>query len=155
VYICSAAITAADPATSEDSFLQKMCDEGMAIAKEQGEQAIDVQRTMRDIQKTVWAANAKLKDDKGKTSLHAADGVHLNDLGQLPMAYAILKGLGAPADVSSVVVDAKEPKLVDAKGCKVSDLKGGATGLEFTRLDEGRPINFGLFGALNFRFVPV
>jgi hypothetical protein len=88
-------------------------------------------------------------------SLHAADGVHLNDLGQLAMAYAILKGLGAPADVSSVTVDAREPRLIEARGCRVTALKGVEGGLEFRRLDEGRPINFGLFGALHFRFVPI
>lgn len=155
VFLCSAAVTGADPAKSEDSFFQKMCDEGMARARQLGEQAIDVQRTMRDIQKRVWAYNAALKDDKGKTSLHAADGVHLNDLGQLAMAYAILKGLGAPADVSSVTVDAKEPRLIEARGCRVTGLKSVESGLEFSRLDEGRPINFGLFGALHFRFVPI
>jgi lysophospholipase L1-like esterase len=155
VFICSAAITGADPARSEDSFLQKMCDEGMAIARELGEQSIDVQRAMREIHKRVWAFNAALKDDKGKVSLHAADGVHLNDLGQLAMAYAILKGLGAPAEVSAVTVDAQKPRLVEARSCTVTGLKAGPDGLEFVRLDEGRPINFGLFGALQFRFVPI
>lgn len=155
VFICSAAVTAADPATSEESFLQKMCDEGMEIARTQGEGAIDVQRSMREIQKTVAAYNARLKDDKGKTSLHHSDGVHLSDLGQLAMAFAILKGLGAPADVSSVVIEAKGAQLVRAEGCKVTALQGGPEGLELTRLDEGRPLNFGLFGTLQFRFLPI
>lgn len=154
-FICSGPVTAEDPAVSEASYLQKMCDEGMALARAQGEGAIDVQRAMREIQKRVWAFNATLKDGKGKTSLHAADGVHLSDLGQLAMAYAILKGLGAPANVSAVTLDAAKQELVEANGCQVSGLKCGAASLEFTRLDEGRPINFGLFGALSFRFVPI
>src|SRR5205814_305027 len=116
---------------SEDDFLQRMCDEGMAIARAHGAGAIDVQRTMRDIQKRVWAANADAKDEKAKSSLHAADGVHLNELGQLAMAFAILKGLGAPADVSAVTVDANGPRLVEAKGCKVSRLCGEANAVEF------------------------
>jgi hypothetical protein len=84
-----------------------------------------------------------------------SDGVHLNDLGQLAMAAAILKGLGAPADVSSAVVDAAEAKLIEASGCKVSDVTKADGGVEFTRLDEGLPLNQGLFYALNFRFVPL
>lgn len=155
VYICSAAITAADPAKSEDTFFQKMCDEGMALARDLGEQAIDVQRSMRDIQKRVWAYNAALKGDKGKESLHAADGVHLNALGHLAMAFAILKGLDAPAEVSSVAIDFAAGQVVEAKGCAVRELKKEGSRLEFSRIDEGRPINFGLFGALQFRFVPV
>jgi lysophospholipase L1-like esterase len=155
IFICSAAITAADPTQSEDSFLQKMCDEGMDIARKMGEQAIDVQRAMRAIQKKVWAANRDVKEEAKKVSLHAADGVHLNDLGQLAMAYAILKGLGAPADVSSVRIDASGPKLLEAAGCKITDLARQESRLTFTRFDARLPFNYGLFYALNFRFVPV
>jgi lysophospholipase L1-like esterase len=155
VFICSAAITAEDPATSEHGFLQAMGDEGLEVARSLGAGAIDVQRPMRAIQRRVLAANAQAKDEKDKTSLHAADGVHLNDLGQLAMAFAILKGLRAPADVSSATVSAKGPALVEARGCRVTNLTGDASRLEFDRLDEGLPINFGTFGALQFRFVPI
>ena len=92
VIICSATITSADPDKSENDYLQKMCDEGMELSRRLGENAIDVQRTMRGIQKKIWAHNDKLKNPAKITTLHAADGVHLNDLGQLAMAYAILKG---------------------------------------------------------------
>ena len=61
VFICSAAITAEDPDRSEHGFLQAMCDEGMAIARSLGEHSIDVQRTMRGIQRTVIKANASAK----------------------------------------------------------------------------------------------
>lgn len=155
VFIASAAITAEDPDRGETGFLQRMCDEAMAIARERGEGAIDIQRTMRGIQRNVLAANAREKDAKDKHTLHTADGIHLNDLGQLAMAFAILKGLGAPAEVSSVVVDAEGPALIETRGCEVSNLSGDANRLEFDRLDEGLPINFGLFGALQFRFVPI
>src|SRR5262249_48953770 len=52
-------------------------------------------------------------------------------------------------------VDVKGRKVVRADGCKVSDLvvKDGA--LEFTRLDEGLPFNYGVFYALHYRYVPV
>lgn len=155
VYICSAAVTAADPNQSEDSFLQKMCDEGMQSSKTLGGAAIDVQRMMRAIQKKVWEANAGVSDKSKHSTLHAADGIHLNELGQLAMAFTILKGLGAPADVSSVTIDAREPKLLLAKGCTISELSSKSGQLEFTRLDEGLPFNYGIFFGLNFRFVPI
>lgn len=157
VYLCSAAVTGADPAKSEDSFLQKMCDEGMALSKSLGGEAIDVQRSMREAQKRVWAWNEKVhtKEDSKKDSLHVADGVHLNDLGQLAMAFAILKGLGAPAEVSSVTLDFAEGKLMAAEGCDVTKIRREEQRLEFTRLDEGLPFNHGIFFALHYRFVPV
>ena len=161
VYLCLAAITGTDPAKSEESFLQKMCDEGMALSKSLGGEAIDVQRSMRGIQKRVWAWNEKLKeinknkDDAKQDSLHAADGVHLNDLGQLAMAFAILKGLGAPADVSSATLDFADEKVVSSVGCEVSKIHRDDQRLEFTRLDDGLPFNHGIFFALHFRFVPV
>ena len=40
-------------------------------------------------------------------------------------------------------------------GCAVENLQIEKTELTFVRQDVGLPINFGLFGALNFRFVPV
>ena len=154
VFICSAAITAEDPDRSERGFLQAMCDEGMAIARSLGEHAIDVQRTMRSIQRTVLKVNVSAKP-QDKQTLHAADGIHLNDLGQLAMAFAILKGLGAPADVSAVSIDAPGPSVIACSGCRVSNLSGNASRLEFDRLDDGLPVNFGLFGALQFRYVPI
>lgn len=155
VYICSAAITADDPAKTEEGFLQKMCDEGMELSRSLGGNAIDVQRTMRGIQKTIWAANKKVADKSKHDTLHAPDGVHLNDSGQLAMAFAILKGLGAPADVSSVVIDADGAKLTSAKGCTVKGLAWKDGALEFGRLDEGLPFNYGLFYWLNYRYIPV
>jgi lysophospholipase L1-like esterase len=155
VFLCSAAVTAEDPTKSEGGFLQKMCDEGLEAARRLGARGIDVQRAMRAIQRRVAAFNDAAKGKGEKVSLHAADGVHLSDLGQLAMAYAILKGLNAPADVSSVRLDARGPKLLEAAGCEVTDLARADRGLTFTRRDRGLPFNGGLFYALHYRFVPV
>ncbi len=155
LFLCSAAITAEDPDRSETGFLQRMCDEGMALARKLGEQSIDVQRSMRTILKRVRAFNEAAKTSQKKVSLHAADGVHLNELGQLAMAFAILKGLQAPAEVSAVRLDLAGPKVAAAVGCKVTELVVDQGRVAFTRLDEGLPFNHGLFYALNFRFVPV
>lgn len=158
VYVCSAAITAQDPDKAETGFLTKLCDEGMALAKSLGAAGvIDVQREMRAVQRRVLEFNARNQGNPTfkHESLHVADGVHLNELGQLAMAYAILKGLRAPADVSAATLDAQPLRAVSSQKCKVSGLQGDAEGVEFDRLDDGLPINFGLFGALNYRFVPI
>ncbi len=155
VYVCSAAITAADPDKSETDFLQTMCDEGMERSRRNGEHALDVQRGMRAIQRRVRAAAEKAEDPAKRETMHAGDGVHLNDLGQVGMAFAILKGLGAPADVSSVSIDARDLTLLAAEGCRVSDIAGTAGRLEFTRRDDGLPLNGETFFGLHFRFVPI
>lgn len=155
VFICSAAITASDPYQSENDFLQKMCDEGMAISRSLGEAAIDVQRTMRKIYKRMWDANKDIEDSRKKHSLHAEDGIHLNDLGQTAMAFAILKGLGAPAKVSSAEIDTKNLKVLETSGCSITILARKGENIEFVRLDEGLPINFGPLGTLNFWFIPI
>jgi lysophospholipase L1-like esterase len=155
VYACSAAVTAEDPARAETGFLQAMCDEGMALSRSLGGHAVDVQRTMRGIQKRVAAANEGVADKAKRDSLHAPDGVHLTDLGQLAMAFAILKGMSAPADVSAAEVDAVRGKIVRAAGCKVTDVRAKDGTVEFTRLDDGLPFNYGIFYGLNYRYVPV
>ncbi len=154
VYICSAAVTGGNPDKTENDFLQKMCDEALAIAKEEGEHAIDVQRTMREIQRRVLKSNEKLPPEKHET-LHAADTIHLSDLGQLAMAYAILKGLGAPEEVSSATIDANSSQVVHSAGCTVSEIKATADSLSFIRLDEGIPFNNGIFSTMAYRFVPM
>ena len=37
----------------------------------------------------------------------------------------------------------------------MTDLSGDASRVEFDRLDDGLPVNFGIFGALQFRYVPI
>jgi len=155
VYICSAAVTSADTNKSENDFLQSMCDEGMALSRSLGGSAIDVQRTMRECQKKVWAANEKTTKPKERASLHADDGVHLNDYGQIAMAFAILKGLGAPAEVSSATIDGGQGCLIASDGCSISRARKSGDTLEFVRLDKGLPINLGLIGILSYRFVPI
>ncbi len=153
--ICSAAITAEDPAKAEQGFLQTMCDEGLALAKSLGAETVDLQRGMRAVQRRVWAANEQEKDEKKKVRLHVADGIHLNDLGHLAMAFAVLQGLGAPAEVSSATVDAQTGEALSAEGCRLSECKKLADGIAFTRQDEGLPVTFGAFSVFDFRWVPV
>ncbi|HEU5396560.1 MAG TPA: SGNH/GDSL hydrolase family protein [Verrucomicrobiae bacterium] len=155
VFICSPAVLHQDPDEGENGFLQKMADEGMALAKSLGAGTIDISRAMREVQRKVVAANAQEKDPKNITRLHVDDGIHLNDLGQLAMAWAMLKGLGAEAEVSDATIDAAAGKAVSATGCKITDVKKLADGVSFVRLDAGLPMNLGVLSALQYRFVPV
>jgi len=86
-----------------------MVDDGMALARSLGAESIDLSRGMREIQRRIVAANAREKDPTRHTRLHVDDGIHLNDLGQLAMGHALLKGLGAPAEVSSATSNGWEP----------------------------------------------
>lgn len=155
VFICSPAITAEAPDTAEKGYLQLMVDDGLALARSLGAQTIDLSRGMREIQRRVLAANAGEKDPKNHTRLHVDDGVHLNDLGQLAMGYAMLRGLGAPADVSTASVDATALRSASSENCRVYDFKRLPDGLSFRRLDRGLPLNLGIFSALNHRWIPI
>jgi lysophospholipase L1-like esterase len=155
VFICSPAITAESPDTAEVGYLQRMTDQGLALARSLGAGTIDLSRGMRDIQRRVLSANLGEKDPKNQTRLHVDDGVHLNDLGQLAMAYALLRGLGAPAEVSAVTIDATLTRAASSKNCSISALQRLPDGVRFLRLDRGLPLNLGIFSALNHRWIPI
>lgn len=155
VFICSPAVLHQDPDKAETEFLQTMADEGMALAKSLGAGTIDLSRGMREVQRRVLAANAGKPDAKKHDRLHVEDGVHLNDLGQLAMGCAMLKGLGAEAEISDAVVDAAAGKMISATGCKVTGVKKLSDGVTFVRTDAGLPINLGVLSALQYQFVPV
>ena len=154
VFICSGPITAETPDKSEAGYLQKMCDQAFVMAKEKGTGTIDVQRPMREIQRRVLKVNQGIADETKRTRLHLADGVHLNDLGHLAMAYAFLQGFNAPGEVSQAEIDIPTKKVTSV-GCQISDIRQLDEGCEFTRLDDGLPFNNGLFYALNFAYVPI
>lgn len=155
VFICSPAVLHQDPDKAETEFLQTMADEGMALAKSLGAGTIDLSRGMREVQRRVLAANAGKSDVKNHDRLHVEDGVHLNDLGQLAMGWAMLRGLGAEAEVSDVVVDATVGKAISVTGCNVTDVKKLSDGVAFVRKDFGLPMNLGVLSALQYQFVPV
>ena len=155
VIVCSPAITAENPETAEKGFLQQMADEGLAEAKSLGCDTVDILRGMREIQRAIWKFNAGEPDKAKHVTLHAADGVHLNDLGQLVMAFAILKGLGAPDHVSSMTIDAKDGKVTAHNGCRASEVEVLKNGIAFTRTDDGLPFNRGILSGLDYRWVPI
>lgn len=155
VFICSAAITAEDPDKAEQGFLKKMCDDGLQLARGKGAGTIDVQSSMRGVQRRVLAANVREPDNSKQTRMHAPDGVHLNELGQMAMAFAILKGLGAPAEVSSATIDAQVPNVLTASGCKITKLRKSEGGMFFTRTDERLPLNLAPLWLLSGFYIPI
>src|SRR5262249_39147374 len=67
------------------------------------------------------------------------DPVHPGPVGQLMMAAALLKELGAEGFVSSATLDAGG-KVTEAKGCKVTGVKAAGGGRTVERLDHQRPL---------------
>ncbi len=66
------------------------------------------------------------------------DAVHPGYPGQLMMAAALLKELGADGFVSSATLDSAA-KVTEAKGCKMDAAKAEGEKIEFDRLDERLP----------------
>jgi lysophospholipase L1-like esterase len=78
------------------------------------------------------------QDKGGPLVSMKGDAVHPGIPGQIMMATALLKDLGANGFVSSVTLDARG-KVTEAKGCVVEELKGEEGQLVFERLDESLP----------------
>jgi hypothetical protein len=71
------------------------------------------------------------------------------------MAFAMLKGLGAPEEVSSCKIDAPNQKLISAQGCSITAINSTAEQVTFTREDQGLPLNLGILSGLNYRWIPI
>lgn len=80
---------------------------------------------------------AQEKSGAEPVSMHG-DPVHPGATGQLMMAAALLKELGADPFVSSASLDAIG-KTIDAKGCTIENISAANGVLSFERLDERLP----------------
>lgn len=70
---------------------------------------------------------------------HPSDYVHARAAGQLTMAFFLLKGLGAPSEVSFASIDAKSG-AVETRNCRITQVEiGDETGIEFVR-DDAAPL---------------
>jgi hypothetical protein len=67
------------------------------------------------------------------------DAVHPGPIGHTVMAWAILKGLGAPALVSRVAIDVATGK-VGSEGCAVEGFSASGNRFNFERRDEALPM---------------
>ena len=68
------------------------------------------------------------------------DAVHPGPIGHTVMAWAILKGLDAPALVSRAEIDAAAQKVVEARNCRIDNVKTANGILSFDRLDNALPM---------------
>lgn len=68
------------------------------------------------------------------------DAVHPGPIGHTVMAWAILKGMGAPALVSRVEIDAAGKKAGPAEGCQVYNAKFANGSIGFDRMDSALPM---------------
>lgn len=79
-----------------------------------------------------------------KAFIGGGDAVHPGPAGQTLMAWAVLKGLGATANVSKAEIDAASRKAT-TEGCTVDNVTASAAGnggttLSFDRLDQALPM---------------
>ena len=82
----------------------------------------------------------KLAEDMATVKTFS-DGVHTDPAGGLLMAHTILTGFKAPAQVSNLEFDAKNPaESAKAQGCKASDFATANGGVKFKRLDDALPM---------------
>jgi len=85
------------------------------------------------------AALQKARDASASNRVNGGDAVHPGPPGQLLMAWAILKGLRAPALVSSAEINGRGARVVKAEKCRISGLRKSGDGVRFTRADDALP----------------
>ena len=118
------------------------------------ERIVDVQTNMRAV-----VGSAPAAPTCGGSNLYIfpdfVPGLHLNDRGHNAWAYSLLKALNAPAEVSTVTIDAATLTGTATGGTVVSNVSGNAAEVHFNRLDPGLPITFGPpLALLTYGFVP-
>ena len=159
VHLASYPVTGSDPFV--DGPLQQMGNTLEAIAIYLGAfgwniDYIDVHGDTREIYQRIWTHNQSLSPEETPIQLHT-DGIHLSKLGHQAVAFSIIKGLGGPAEVSSVDLSMTRsgPQLLASPGASVGSLQGDSNLLSFERSDSGLPITFGLFAGLStLRWIP-
>ena len=85
------------------------------------------------------AAVERMEKDRADQVVPYYDGFHTAPPGGLLMAHAILTGLGAPAAVSDVAIDAGA-KSAAPERCRVEGLEASADRVSFTRTDAALPM---------------
>jgi lysophospholipase L1-like esterase len=83
------------------------------------------------------------------------DAVHPGPVGHTLMAWAILKGLGAPAAVSQAEIVVPAGTIAVAENCAISNVKVADGGLTFDRLDEALPMPIDARAEAALKLAPV
>ena len=103
------------------------------LAKESGSSVADLNGPV------VKATKKAVELDKELAPKINPDRVHPALGGQLVMAQGLLQGWHAPSLVSSVFLDAKDPRVVSSNKADVADLARDGDTLTWTQLDESLP----------------
>ena len=98
-----------------------------------------------------------LRERAGNPSatIGGGDAVHPGPAGHTLMAWAILKGLGAPAAVSRADIAAPAGTVAAAEHCAISNVKASDGGLTFDRLDEALPMPIDARAEAALKLAPV
>jgi lysophospholipase L1-like esterase len=83
------------------------------------------------------------------------DAVHPGPIGHTLMAWAILKGMGAPADVSTAEIADPAGTVTASEHCAISNVKAADGGLSFDRLDEALPMPIDARAEAALKLAPV
>lgn len=95
---------------------------------------------LADLNAPIVAALEKAKaTDADLAKKIIPDRVHPGPSGHLLMASELLKSWNAPAEVTTVEIDASAKRVTNAKGTKITGLKTGDT-VAWTQLDEALPM---------------
>lgn len=78
--------------------------------------------------------------DNPANMIGGGDAVHPGPIGHTVMAWAVLKGIGAPALVSRVAIDAGAAKVTAQDRCLVRNLTVNNGVVRFERLDQALPM---------------
>jgi hypothetical protein len=83
------------------------------------------------------------------------DAVHPGPIGHTLMAWAILKGVGAQAEVSEAVISLPGGTVAASDHCAISNVKVADGGLSFDRLDECLPMPIDARAEAALKLAPV
>jgi lysophospholipase L1-like esterase len=83
------------------------------------------------------------------------DAVHPGPTGHTVMAWAVLKGLGAPALVSQAQIDGASGKVTSTTACHLENLKVDGGGVSFDRLDDALPMPIDVRAEPALKLAPV
>lgn len=83
------------------------------------------------------------------------DSVHPGPIGHTVMAWAVLKGLGASALVSSADLNAAAKKLNAAENCQIENLSFADGSVSFDRLDQALPMPIDPKAAEALKLAPI
>ncbi len=117
----------------KNESLRKFCDGLKDVARQTGAAFVDQFDPY-------MALMLRERANDPNAAIGGGDAVHPGPAGHTLMAWAVLKGLGAPALVARAEIDVPTQKVSAAEGCQLQNLKIAGGVLSFDRTDEALPM---------------